>query len=207
MPSTRILLTGFGAFPGARSNPTVELVRRLAGSRRLARLGIAVEGRVLPVVFNEIEASLVAALAAPRPDAVIHLGLAARRRTLCVETRALNRLGPLRADAARRLAGRGIIRPGGPPVRSSRWPSARLVAAMNPAAPTRLSIDAGDYLCNQTLYLTLETTCLPTGFIHVPRPGRRGRADDRRRPSLAAMARAIEAALLVVAVEIRRRRT
>jgi pyroglutamyl-peptidase len=77
---------------------------------------------------------------------------------------------------------------------------------MSAAAPTRRSIDAGDYLCNQLLYLSLGLTAAPAGFIHVPRP--RGRTPKARlkapRPTLAAVARAVEAAILVLSRGTRR---
>ena len=59
LPHVTLLVTAFGAFPGARSNPTVEIIRRLARNKRFARLGLRVETRVLPVEFTRISASLV----------------------------------------------------------------------------------------------------------------------------------------------------
>ena len=205
-PEMSVLVTAFGAFPGARTNPTVEIVRRLMRSRRFQRLGIVVTGRVLPVVFSEIDAALATALASVRPDVVIHLGLAGRRRTLSVESRALNRIGTLRADAARRTSATAVVAPRGVAVQRARWPVARLVRAMRATgAATRLSIDAGDYLCNQLLYLTLATSGAPVGFIHVPRPGIGARYAKAARPSLSAMTAAVEAAIVVMAAESRRR--
>ena len=79
MPShrpVRILVTGFGAFPGAPRNPSAEIVRRFARERDVfARLGIEVETRVLPVVFG------AAPVETSGFDAVLHVGLAGRRET------------------------------------------------------------------------------------------------------------------------------
>ncbi len=109
----KLLVTAFGAFPGAPSNPTLAIARELERrhGKRLARLSVALHIRVLPVRFAEVEGALVAALEAVRPHVVLHLGLAGRRKTLSVELRALNRLGLLRPDAAR-LCGlpRGLVR-------------------------------------------------------------------------------------------------
>lgn len=211
MPSaprfTTILLTGFGAFPGARSNPTTAIVRRLSASRRFALLDIKVEGRVLPVIFGQIEASASRALAETRPDAIIHLGLAGRRKTLSVETRAVNRISQLRPDAARRFSATPVVCANGPGFRAARWPAARLSAAMRVAGATaRPSIDAGDYLCNQLLYLTLGATSVPAGFIHVPKPRCNACYFGDSRPSQASMTRAVEAAILVMAAQTRRAR-
>ncbi len=202
--SLRLLVTGFGAFPGAPRNPTLALIAALARSRRPARFGVAIETRALPVVYAGAEARLAALIGETAPDAILHLGLAGRRRTLCVETRALNRVSSLHADAAGRFAeGRAVVSRG-PAILRSRWRAARLVVAMRRAgAPTRLSIDAGDYVCNQTFYLTLAQTRGPAAFVHVPPPRRGGRPGRTARPSLAAMARAVEAAALALAREAR----
>ena len=51
-PPLRILVTGFGRFPGVQDNPTALLIHALGKHRtRLARLGIALEGAILPVEY------------------------------------------------------------------------------------------------------------------------------------------------------------
>ncbi len=165
-----VLVTGFGAFPGARSNPTLDILRRLAGSRRWERLGVRLVTATLPVTWAGIEAALHAQIALSKPDAILHLGLASRRKGLSVETRAVNRLSKLKPDAARQASRIAAIA-GGPGLRQARWNDARLVAAITAGgAPVQRSIDAGDYLCNLALYLTLGMTPAPTGFLHVPKP-------------------------------------
>ena len=198
----RVLVTAFGAFPGARSNPTIAIARELERRHgpRLARLSIALQTRILPVRFADVGDALGAALADVRPDVVLHLGLAGRRKKLCVETRALNRMATLRPDAARVFAASPLVVPGAPALRIARWPAQRVRAAMDRSAATQLSIDAGDYVCNQTLFLTLSTNVRQAGFIHVPRP-RRG--DSRSRPHIARMVEAAFAALLVMTAAAR----
>ncbi len=193
----KVLVTAFGAFPGAPSNPTMALARELERrhGKRLARLSIGLHTRVLPVRFADVEGALSAALEEVRPDVVLHLGLAARRAALSVERRALNRLGTLRPDAARAFAGSGVVLPEEPFQRLARWPAQRIRAAMDRVAVTRLSIDAGDYVCNQTLFLTLARTRGPVGFIHIPRPRKGG----RRRPGLGAMVEATACAVISMA--------
>lgn len=207
-----ILLTGFGAFPGARSNPSADILRLLGGAptARLARLGIRLERHVLPVVFTTVPDRLATLMEDLRPSAVLHVGLAGRRRSLCVETRACNFVSQLHPDARRQMAVSRSVANGGPPARPARVPSQRLMQALRRAgARSQISIDAGTYVCNQTLYLTLGTDIALAGFIHVPKPrGRRplGARKALPRPTLASMARAVEAALVVLATELRRRR-
>jgi len=192
-----VLVTGFGAFPGAPRNPTLAILDllRTRHAGRLARLGLSLDLRVLPVRFGAVAPALEEALAEASPDLVVHLGLAGRRRHLSVELRALNRISPLRPDAGRGFAPSALVERSGPALRPARWPAARLAQAMAAHGPTRLSRDAGDYVCNQTLYLTLGQFKGPAGFIHVPKP----------RPDLPveAMTRAVAAGLVQLAVQLR----
>jgi pyroglutamyl-peptidase len=203
-----VLITGFGAFPNAPKNPTADLVRCLpAYQPRLARLGIRLELQILPVVYAEVEARLAELVERTKPDAVLHFGLAGRRKGLSVETRALNRLGVLHPDAARKLAGRFPIVPGGAQSLRARFPAPRINAAFGKAGiVSRLSIDAGDYVCNQVLYLSLAKTTAQVGFIHVPRLARRDQPSGRAapRPTPAVLVQAALLAILATAQSVRR---
>jgi pyrrolidone-carboxylate peptidase len=74
----------------------------------------------------------------------------------------------------------------------------------------RLSANAGDYVCNETLYLSLgRSAARMAGFIHVPRLARASRqkaASRSRRPDLASLTRAALIAILVTARKIRQDR-
>jgi pyroglutamyl-peptidase len=71
--------------------------------------------------------------------------------------------------------------------------------------PTQLSIDAGDYVCNQTLYTSLSSGVAPAVFIHVPRLSSTPRTSERSpRITLAALTRGVEAALVAIAGHVRR---
>jgi len=200
MPAIRVLLTAFGAFPGAPVNPTMAIARLVARrhGRRLARLGIELHTAVLPVEYAGAEQRAGALIATLAPDVALHLGLAARRKRLSFETRARNRLSVLHPDAARRRAERFFIEREGPPIRASRAPVARCVSAIIKAgAACAPSIDAGDYLCNQTLYASLGTDAPVVAFLHTPRP---------RRIALPQMAEGTAAAIIEMAKEARRLR-
>ena len=151
-----LLVTGFGRFPGARRNPTLEILAGLERHRaRLARLGVDLRCLVLPVVFGGIEPALRAAVAEAEPDVILHLGLAGRRHGISVETRAINRAGPLHPDAARRRPSQRLTL-GAPDILRSTFPAVRIRAAIERAGvDADLSIDAGDYVCNATLYRSL----------------------------------------------------
>jgi pyroglutamyl-peptidase len=203
-----ILVTGFGAFPGAPSNPTQAIVSRLRkhAVRRLARLGVDLWLAVLPVTFAGTAADLPRLLAELAPDIVLHLGLAGRRKTITVETRGLNRLTILRQDAAGRVAPRIEVRRGGAFQLPARVPVMRIISAIGEGgSAARPSISAGDYVCNHALYVSLAEG-FRAGFIHVPRPrGRRPvRPGHSSRPTIDQMTAAITAACLKLAVEARK---
>jgi len=206
----RILLTAFGAFPGAPVNPTMKIASALQNRhRKFERHGILLETRVLPVVYDGVRARLERMIAETRPDIVLHLGLAGRRKAMSIETRALNRLSILHVDALRRYSGSIFVEGKAPLQRRSRYGATRLARTMAFAgARSRLSMDAGDYLCNQTLYHSLGLHPGLCGFVHVPRPKalrrpvRPGRPADGR-PSLAAMIAAMERALFQLAADHR----
>jgi pyroglutamyl-peptidase len=207
----RILLTAFGAFPGAPVNPTMKIASALQKRhRRFERHGIFLETRVLPVVFEGVRVRLEEMIVETRPDIVLHLGLAGRRKTMSVETRALNRLTLLHVDALRKYSGSIFVEGMAPLQRRSRFAASRLAQTMGSAgARSRLSIDAGDYLCNQTLYHSLGLHAGMCGFVHIPRPKALRRPlrtagwPPDVRPSLAAMAAAIERALVQLAADHR----
>jgi pyroglutamyl-peptidase len=205
-----ILVTGFSAFPGAPVNPSAAVVMRLLErhARRLRLHGIRLQTAVLPVIYDEVARELEELVARTHPDAIVHLGLASRRKQVSVETRAVNRLTTLHPDAARRRAAARAVRAGGLPALRSPLAGPSLVMLMRRAGvPAQLSIDAGDYVCNQTLYTSLASGGAPAVFIHVPRlTGTRheSEGDDAARITLPALTRAVEAALVAIAAHVRR---
>ena len=204
-----LLVTGFGPFPGAPFNPSSAIVAMLGGAaaRRLERLGVRLATACLPVVFADAPGALAGLLAETKPDAVLHIGLAGRRKKLGVERQGRNRLTSLFPDAARALPASRHIVAQAPDFRRARLPAARLARTLNGAgAAAEVSRDAGAYVCNQTLFLTLGEAIPLVGFIHIPRPrGRRPLARARTpRIPLRVMAKAIEEALVAIAREARR---
>ncbi len=197
----KVVLTGFGAFPGAPFNPsqTLALAVHRQCQARLQRAGIELEVVILPVVFSAIPSHLAAIKAKSQPDFVLHLGLAARRKQITIETRARNRLSLLHCDAEGRRALAPQIEAEGPTIRPVSLSYLALKSAMSgKGVRIALSHDAGDYICNQTLFLSLGLF-EKAGFVHLPKP----RAMDRKRaPSsrqaspLTAMIPALERALL-----------
>jgi pyroglutamyl-peptidase len=208
-----ILVTGFSAFPGAPVNPSAAIVTRLLRrhARRFRLHAITLETAVLPVVYDEVTRELEALVGRTHPDAIVHLGLASRRKHVSVETRAVNRITTLHPDATKRRAAARAVHAGGVPALRSPLATPSLAMLMRrTGVPARLSTDAGDYVCNQALYASLASGGPPTVFIHVPRPtGVRHEPDDDNDEAappitLPALTRAVEAALLAIAAHVRR---
>ena len=163
---TRLLVTGFGAFPGMPRNPSEIVVRALQRHRAIfARRSIALTTQVLPVLYD-----LAAAFApAPAPDVIVHIGVAGRRRQISIETRAHYRRSPRHPDASGRAP--AVTRSGQAPHHTvdAHWNARAFAMSLHRAGvPTKLSRDAGSYVCNAILYRSLDSRLAPALFIHIP---------------------------------------
>jgi pyroglutamyl-peptidase len=203
---TRVLLIGFGPFPGAPVNPSASLVKKLARKRRPAFAALDISTHVFATAYAAVDHDLPKLLAA-KPDIVLIFGLAARRRQLCIETRARNAVSLLFPDARGFRPPHGVIARGQPSSRYGNAPFMRLLsAARSRTIPVRLSRDAGRYLCNYAYWRALERRGgALVQFVHIPsarlEPRRRSR---RPLPSLAALTDAAEAILIALVAASRR---
>ncbi len=183
---TTVLITGFSPFPGAPANPTAALATRLARAGR--RRGMNCIAHVFATTYAAVDRELPALIAAHRPDAILMLGLAARRRHVSIEVFARNRMSAWFPDASGVVPPRASIAAGAAAATRGRAEFSRLLAAARATrVKTRLSGDAGNYLCNYVYWRALEAAAAPTGprravFVHVPRvsPNMRRRGGARR---------------------------
>ncbi len=181
MGKLRILITGFGPFPGAPYNPTIPLVRRLAQLRRPAFSNVELLSHIFHVSYAAVDRELPKLIANCRPDAMLMFGLAGRSAHVRVETRARNAVSTRLSDADRRRAGKTSILSGSDAALFGPH-TARLVhAARGTGVHVEVSRDAGSYLCNYLSWRAIEATGKPGGpslaaFVHVPLLGRDGSA-------------------------------
>lgn len=209
----RILLTGFGAFPGAPFNPTRALVARLARTRRPALADVTIVHHVFEVAYAAVDRDLPMLIRRHRPDAILMFGLATRTPFLRVETRARDTVTGLWPDAAGMRGGGRRIVEGGPATLSFGAHVGRLWrAALAAGADARLSRDAGRYLCNYLSFRALVAARAADGprlvaFIHVPPVTRTGlhRAARGRTVTTRELQRAGDALVMAVVGETRRR--
>lgn len=173
-----ILVTGFSPFPGAPVNPTERLMRRLPFRLGGHQAGVKFEFRVLPTTWAGRAGVTEKLRKEIRPDAIVHFGVDGTRRTLNVETRAVNQAVRVRPDAAGCSPGQPELNRGGERIRRSTLPGrAMWQAARSTGAPAALSTNAGTYLCNATLWDSVGSG-IPSIFIHVPSLPR-GKRDSR----------------------------
>ena len=171
----RLLITGFGPFPGVADNPSARLVRHIGA---LARQGVFLDrndlqddvichSHILPTQWQRAGAQLAQHFAAFKPDMALHFGYSARARGLVLERSARNiRCGS--PDAKGQRAACAVIQPGAPARLDTDFDLARLVASNTHAnCKLLLSDDAGQYLCNEVYYRSLRLSKSAL-FVHIP---------------------------------------
>jgi pyroglutamyl-peptidase len=178
----RLLVTGFGPFPGIPKNPSEVAARTLARSPRWRRLGIEVEAVALSTTYAALADELLPALAHHRPDALLMIGVAGRAREVRVETRGLNRASILLPDAAKVRPARLALDRGALARVSHAKPQRQVVTLRRHGFRARASINAGPYLCNAS-YFTALPQPYPVLFVHIPKPGRALRRNPGARRS------------------------
>jgi pyroglutamyl-peptidase len=179
----RILVTGFGPFPGAPFNPTQPLVKRLLRLRRPALSDIELTGHIFPVTYKAVDRELPQLLTKHRPHALLMFGLANRTPYVRIETRARNAVTMLWPDADHARVRKGSIA-GGADARMFGPHTAKLLrAADGSGVDARASRDAGSYLCNYLSWRAIEATrsngLRLAAFVHVP-PLKRNGASPRK---------------------------
>lgn len=169
----RILVTGFGPFPGAPSNPTEPLVERLLRLRRPALSEVELSGHVFPVTYSAVDRDLPQLLTERRPQGLLMFGLASRTSYLRIETRARNAITTLWPDAEHTRVRRGSISEGATARMFGPHTAKLLRAADGTGIDARASRDAGRYLCNYLSWRAIEAASGNSGlrlaaFVHVP---------------------------------------
>ncbi len=161
---TTILLTGFGPFGTATSNPSGEFVKQISGENIVTA--------ILPVAYAQSAEHLLALIVEHKPDVVICLGQAEGRTHITPEKVAIN------LDDARLADNEGVLRSDvkiledGPDAYFTTLPVKDMVEAMKAKGiPAALSLSAGAFLCNHVFYVTQNKfagTAVRSGFVHVP---------------------------------------
>jgi pyroglutamyl-peptidase len=207
----RVLITGFGPFPGAPFNPSAALAKALARRRRPAFARIERSTHVFATIYAAVDRDLPKLLAEQTPDLILMFGVAGRRRELCIETRARNAVSLLFPDADGHRPEHGVIALREPASRTGNAPFMRLAGATRAtAAPACLSRDAGRYLCNYIYWRALEQARngqTLVQFVHIPPVNHKPRPRRTLRtpmPTLAQLRQSAEALLVALIAASRR---
>jgi pyroglutamyl-peptidase len=206
----RILITGFGPFPGAPHNPTQPLVARLTRLRRPALDDVVLASHIFPVTYAAVDRQLPEVLAKLKPDALLMFGLAARTSHLRVETRARNAVTMLWPDAANTRSRKGAIAGEADAMMFGPHTARLLRAARLTGIDARASRDAGAYLCNYLSWRAIESVRADgpelAAFIHIPLLAR-GAASRRKGMPRITLEELVDAgeAMLMEMVQLARR--
>ncbi|MDO5081922.1 pyroglutamyl-peptidase I [Arachnia propionica] len=165
-----VLITGFEPFGGGSTNPSGQLVERLADTH---------PGEVLPVEFAGLRERLGVLLDRWRPGHVVCLGLSAQASGITFERVALNLMDASIPDNAGEQPVDVPVVDGGDAALWATLPVKSMLDATRAAGvPGELSLSAGAYVCNALLYTVLDIAAgQPTatrprcGFIHLPPTG------------------------------------
>lgn len=163
----KLLFTGFVPFGADARNASWEAVQRLP--EKIGEVEIC--KACLPVSYHAVKDALRQLLEREQPSAVVCVGQAAGRTAVTPELVAVNwRSGTLPDNDGTEYHGEKID-PRKPDAYFSTLPVKELVAALCAAGiPASLSLSAGAYVCNSTMYHLLDLTegAIPAGFIHLP---------------------------------------
>jgi pyroglutamyl-peptidase len=167
--SVRVLVTGFGPFPGISNNASAAVA--LAIEKSPAALGLEVATAIIPVVWAGARAAAREAAARFKPHAILHFGVSKRASGFEIETRAFNLSGPKEDHAGAAPPGTPLVDAGRPFLMSTLPPSHLYGALTEGGFPAVMSHDAGRYLCNALFYWSLcdaEMEGRLVSFVHLP---------------------------------------
>ncbi|MCB1520478.1 MAG: pyroglutamyl-peptidase I [Hyphomicrobiaceae bacterium] len=169
----RVLITGFGPFPGIAENASAVLADWLTQDARKRHPNFDVVGATLPTEWRRGLEMLRELWQSALPDAALHFGVSSDVDGFAVEQFAYNCCADDR-DARGDFPPSREHRRGGPGRCTTSLPVDNIVRDLRAAGiPAELSIDAGRYLCNAVFYESVACAmqvAIPTraGFIHIP---------------------------------------
>jgi len=169
----KVLVTGFGPFPGVRSNPSGKLIELINAGRYAARDNIEILTALIPTSWEAVGDFAKSNLGAFDADIALHFGVSARARGFRIEKVARNTVTTTPDCDGRKFRGNCIV-PHAPATLRIRFAAEPLVCKLRQRGlPASVSQDAGRYLCNMLLYLALKgekqhSAPRICGFTHIP---------------------------------------
>jgi pyroglutamyl-peptidase len=212
MTERLLLVTGFEPFGGEKINASWEAAKLMQGWQGDGFTAVA---RELPCVYGSCVTELIHLFESLRPSALMMTGQASRRAAVSIERLARNEASAKAPD------NRGVVLGLTPPDSGAPWfeTTARAGeiarAIRDIGLPARVSLDAGNFVCNHLYYgmlawLAARAARIPAVFVHLPAtpaqlPGRKGglTTEYSARALRAAASRLMASAPVVVSEAIR----
>lgn len=171
--SCKILITGFGPFPGMRNNPSQWLVQSIASGVVRLPSGLSVATAILPTSWQKVEELAPDLLTRHQPAIALHFGVHGKTRGFRIERIARNRTKQVPDVDGKLPPCTHIRRDGVRTLRSAVAGEKITVPLRTRGLDAELSNDAGSYLCNMLFYLSqleLRNRNAPGDslFIHIP---------------------------------------
>lgn len=165
-----VLFTGYGIWGTYTRNPSWDLIKTY--NPQMPE-GWEYMRKQLPVLWNVANLHLIPTL---RPDTrmIVCFGLSDKIESLAIETRAVNKRDIERSDASGLQLEEEKVQPGAPDFLEVTFPAQKIMDNLQAAdVPVSLSEDAGQFVCNETLFTLLHHNQnikedMTIGFIHVP---------------------------------------
>ncbi|MEM9347967.1 MAG: pyroglutamyl-peptidase I [Planctomycetota bacterium] len=198
------LITGFEPFGGSTLNPSQLVIEHLIDAP-ISLQGVTLQTALLPVDTQRIASEIDRLWRQCEPDIVLHFGESAKASHMTLERIAINLLDFDSPDNAGQCIADQPIDPGGPDARFVTLPvrAVRDQLAQH-GIETALSLSAGAYLCNQSLYLSLahaeKRGGCAVGFVHVPSLQEQVEQGERSKPSMLGDQLVVQAQQLILEV-------
>ncbi|WP_108683197.1 pyroglutamyl-peptidase I [Methyloceanibacter sp. wino2] len=165
----RVLVTGFGPFPGVAENPSGWLAERVAATA--PPTDCMLYRAVLPTEWTAVASRAAYFHQAIRPRLMIHFGVQTQASEIQLECKAHN-VTEQRPDAAGAHPGRPDVISGGGDMLETWLPVDALVARLQAEKfPASVSQSCGRYICNDLYFRSLhwaEQNGSDALFVHVP---------------------------------------
>ena len=166
---TKVLVSGFEPFGGAKLNPSELLVAEL---KRIEFKNLELSTIILPVEFGRASEILLRTIREEKPAVVIAFGQAEGRTAITPEKIAINLDDARIPDNSGDQRKNQVIDKGGSDGYFSTLPVEAMVDAMKAVGyPAEISLSAGAFVCNHVFYSlqrALIGTGIRSGFVHLP---------------------------------------
>jgi len=178
MSASRVLITGFGAFPGVDRNYSADLAVDVSSALKAhpktpGHATITANTAVLDVAWQAVSPHLADLYHQHRPNVAVHFGVCSSVAGLVVEQHAHNTCAP-HLDVCGNPPTSDVLQIGASAQKTTRLSVTDIIAeCANSDVAITPSRDAGQYLCNAAYYISLSLAARqsPPGdalFVHMP---------------------------------------